>query len=101
MEFLLPFPEIRRYTMYTIQLADVAKKFLKSLSKKMNDLVREKIKRLAEDPYAKNNNVKKLKKSDRYRLRVGDIRVIYLILNDVLVIKVIDIAFKKEDTYKG
>ena len=86
--------------MHTIRLTKAARKFLKSQTQKINDLVEEKLEKLAENPYAPNNNVKKLKKSDRYRLRVGDIRVIYLILNNVLVIKVIDITFKNEDTYK-
>jgi len=40
-------------------------------------LIRSKIDLLAQDPYAANNNVKKLVGRPGYRLRVGDWRVIY------------------------
>jgi mRNA interferase RelE/StbE len=40
-------------------------------------LIRGKIEDLAQDPWAPNNNVKKLVGRPGYRLRVGDWRVIY------------------------
>ncbi len=40
-------------------------------------MIRSKIDLLAQDPYAANNNVKKLVGRPGYRLRVGDWRVIY------------------------
>ncbi len=55
-------------------------------------LIRSKIDALAADPYAPNNNVKKLKGSDDYRLRVGDWRVIYSLIDARLVIVVVRIA---------
>jgi mRNA interferase RelE/StbE len=43
-----------------------------------------KIKEVASDPYAKNNNVTRLQGRDGYRLRVGDWRVIYELHDDHL-----------------
>lgn len=47
---------------------------------------------LAENPYAANSNTTKLQGRAGYRLRVGDWRVIYEIVDDVLVILVLDIG---------
>ena len=41
-------------------------------------------------------NVKALKGNARYRLRVGDWRVIYTLLDDVLVVLVVRIAHRRE-----
>jgi len=53
---------------------------------------------LAQDPYARNNNIKPLTGGDKgcYRLRVGDWRIIYEIVNDSLTIYVIKIGQRKE-----
>ncbi len=55
-------------------------------------VIRSKINVLALDPFAANNNVKKLKGSDDYRLRVGDWRVVYSLENDAFIIKIVCIA---------
>jgi len=41
-------------------------------------------------------NVKALRGDARYRLRVGDWRVIYILLDDVLVVLVVRIAHRRE-----
>ena len=51
--------------------------------------------RLAADPRGA-PNVKALKGSDRYRLRVGDWRVIYTLHDDVLLILVLRIGHRRE-----
>ena len=57
----------------------------------------EKLKFLAENPYAKNNNVKPLKGTPGcFRLRVGDWRVVYEIVNQKLNILVVKIGHRKE-----
>ena len=50
-----------------------------------------KIKEVAVDPYAPNNNLTKLQGRDGYRLRVGDWRVIYELQDDRLVMLVLDV----------
>jgi mRNA interferase RelE/StbE len=55
-------------------------------------LIGSKIDAIAVDPYATNNNVKKLKGSDDYRLRVGDWRIIYTLQDATLVVVVVRIA---------
>jgi mRNA interferase RelE/StbE len=51
-----------------------------------------KIKEVAADPYAPNNNLTKLQGRDSYRLRVGDWRVIYELQDDRLVMLVLDLG---------
>ncbi len=55
-------------------------------------LIREKLGRLADDPFARNPNVTKLQERPGYRLRVGDWRVIYEIEGERLIILVLRIA---------
>jgi len=52
-------------------------KALRRMPRSTARLIRSKIDLLAQDPYAANNNVKKLVGRPGYRLRVGDWRVIY------------------------
>ncbi len=62
------------------------------IPKNYSDLIRKKLLTLAENPYNINNNIKRLKtKEETYRLRVGDYRVIYEIINDLLIIEIIKI----------
>lgn len=61
-----------------------------------SQLLREKIERVAVDPFASIPNAKKLQGRSGYRLRVGDWRVIYEINNDQVVIIVIKIAPRGE-----
>jgi mRNA interferase RelE/StbE len=55
-------------------------------------LVRSKIERLAVDPLGANNNVKRLKGMDAFRLRVGGWRVVYELDRRTVVIYVIRIG---------
>jgi mRNA interferase RelE/StbE len=65
-------------------------------AKNMAVLVRQKLEQLAVDPYAPNTNAMKLQNRSGYRLRIGDLRVIYEIQNDELVILVLKIAQRGE-----
>ena len=51
-----------------------------------------KIKEVAADPYAPNNNLTKLQGRDGYRLRVGDWRVIYELQDERLMMLVLDMG---------
>ncbi|MDI7774676.1 type II toxin-antitoxin system RelE/ParE family toxin [Asticcacaulis sp. EMRT-3] len=50
-----------------------------------------KILEVAKDPYAPNNNLKKLQGTTGYRLRVGDWRIIYEVQDEKLVMLVLEI----------
>src|SRR5258708_9047948 len=62
--------------MYGILFSRDAIKVLRRMPRNTARLIRSKIDGLAQDPYAPNNNVKKLVGRPGYRLRVGDWRVI-------------------------
>ena len=78
--------------MYQIQYQTSATKTLQRMPKNVVRAIVGKIKQLAENPYAPNNNVTRLRGELRYRLRVGDWRVLYEIRDDILVIEVIKIG---------
>lgn len=78
--------------MHQLTYAKRAAKALTSMPRDTARLVREKLRLLAEDPYAPNNNATKLQGRTGYRLRIGDWRVIYDIVDDQLVILVLDIG---------
>ena len=78
--------------MHTIEFTVDALKALAVMPRNTARLIRSKIDLLAADPTAPNNNVKRLKGSAHYRLRVGDWRVDYEVQNDKLVIVVVRIA---------
>lgn len=59
-------------------------------------LIRQKLERLAADPYAPNMNAIKLQNRDGYRLRIGDWRVIYEMQDNRLIILVVKIAGRGE-----
>jgi mRNA interferase RelE/StbE len=82
--------------MYSIDYSKASRKAMKSMPRNTARLVMEKIESLAVDPYAPNNNVRKLTNHPGYRLRVGDWRVVYLIHEQELVIVVVRIAPRGE-----
>jgi len=51
-----------------------------------------KIREVAVNSYAPNNNLTKLQGQDGYRLRVGDWRVIYELEDDQLVMQVLEVG---------
>ena len=85
--------------MYKIEYQREAIKSLLKMPRNTARLIREKIEHLALSPYAANNNVKRLEGVGGYRLRVGDWRVLYEIIDDRLVIVVVKIR-PRGDAYK-
>ncbi len=82
---------------YTVEFSKKALKAFLKLPETIQGNITKKIYLLADDPYANNNNVKKLQGTENcYRLRVGDYRVLYIILNKKIVIEVINIAHRRE-----
>lgn len=78
--------------MYQIEYTRDAVKALMAMPRNVSQQIRCKIELLAADPFAANNNVKKLVGREAYRLRVGDWRVIYEIEGGRLVIHVLTVA---------
>ena len=78
--------------MYEIHFKPLALKALLKMPRNQALLIHTKIDLLKEGPYAKNNNVRKLKEVEGYRLQIGDWRVIYDINDKGLKILVIKIA---------
>jgi mRNA interferase RelE/StbE len=78
--------------MYRVVFTKQADKALRKMPRNIARLIREKLDQIALDPYARHNNVTKLRNRPGYRLRIGDWRVIYEIQNDELVILILRIA---------
>lgn len=85
--------------MYKISFAKQAYRALRRMPKNTSELIREKLERIAADPYAQHNNVTKLQNRPGYRLRVGDWRVIYETQDDQLIILVLKIG-SRGDIYR-
>jgi mRNA interferase RelE/StbE len=66
------------------------------MSRNTAQRIGNKFEHLANDPYAPNPNVRKLKDRPGYRIRVGDWRIIYDIRKDELIILVLKIAPRGE-----
>ena len=79
---------------YTIQLSKPAKKQLDKLSDNIAEPILEAIADLAFNP--RPVGYIKLKARGGYRIRVGDYRIIYEIIDKILLIDVIDIGHRKD-----
>ncbi len=82
--------------MYRIEYLKRADKALSKMPRNVRALVVAKIDELARDPFAPNNNVRKLVGTAAFRLRVQDWRVIYRVLDDRLVLLVVRIGPRGE-----
>ena len=82
--------------MYSIEIRDKALRYLRKIPAKEQRRILQKIRRLANAPYALNNNVKALKGDNKFRLRVGDWRVLYTVDDNILRIEVIKIGPRGE-----
>jgi mRNA interferase RelE/StbE len=74
---------------------DTTKSFDKALAKlpvNWQKRIVAKIREVAVNPYAPNNNLMKLQGRDGYRLRVGGWRVIYELIDDRLVMLVLELG---------
>jgi mRNA interferase RelE/StbE len=78
--------------MYTVIATKSFNKAIARLPTNWQKRIVAKIKEVAANPYAPNNNLTKLQGRDAYRLRVGDWRVIYEIHDDRLVMLVLEVG---------
>ena len=84
--------------MFKVEFLAEAIKELSELDKPIQRIIKEKIDLLAQNPDNLKNNIKALKGefSGKYRLRVGDYRVIYRVENEIITITIIRIGHRKE-----
>jgi mRNA interferase RelE/StbE len=83
---------------YQIEISHRAAKQLKNLSADIRDRVNEKILELADNP--RPSGVVKLENTDnKYRIRVGNYRILYEIQDDVLIVKVVRVGHRR-DVYR-
>lgn len=84
---------------FSIKWKSSAKKELKKIDKTEISKILSEIEKLSQEPYPTNH--KKLLGTEHiYRIRVGNYRVIYSVVNDELVIEVIRVQHRKE-VYKN
>ena len=65
---------------------------MRKLPRNLSARIKSKLLAVAENPYARQNNVTKLQDQDGYRLRVGDWRIIYDIQDNELIVVVLRVA---------
>lgn len=85
--------------MYEVVYTRRALKDLRRLTPKLQRAVRAKIGGVAEDPYARHNNVTKLQDRDGYRLTIGDWRVLYDLDDKRRTMDVLTVL-KREEAYR-
>ena len=82
---------------YRIEISSIARRQIKKLARSVQDRIRVRIRKLAEEPRPR--GCTKLVNEDEYRIRVGDYRVIYEIYDDELVVKILE-AGHRRDIYR-
>lgn len=84
--------------MYRVHYLPDAIKELSSLDKPIQRIIKEKVDLLARDPDCLKNNVKALKGAyaGKYRLRVGQYRIIYRLEREIITITIVRIGHRKE-----
>lgn len=88
--------------MYSLKIHKRAVRFFKSRSNSERKLIKVKLDLLVENPYSHPQlDIKRLKGIEEvFRLRIGKIRIIYLVRNSELLILIIS-AGTKGDIYKN
>lgn len=82
--------------MYSLVLSREARKTFLKIPGPIATLIRSKLEQLRKNPYAANNNIKKLQSREGYRLRIGDWRVIYTLQDKKMEVLVIKVALRGE-----
>ena len=87
--------------MYKIYLHKQVKKFIEKQDKNLKQRIKKAFEELQKNPYPTNMklDLKKLKASDNFRLRIGKFRFKYFIEDDILVVT-IEEADSRGDIYK-
>jgi mRNA interferase RelE/StbE len=84
---------------YRIQVVRTAQKQILSLPKEVQIQVVRAIDNLVNTP--RPSGCKKLHGTDLWRIRIVHYRVIYHIVDEALLVILVKVALRKEDTYRG
>lgn len=82
--------------MFKIDLSKTARKSLKKIDTNTVKRIVKALVTLSEDPTPIGSKKLKGQTDDLYRIRVGDYRIIYTIKNDVLLVLVLTIGYRKD-----
>lgn len=86
---------------WTIEYSNNAKKYLKTLSKTERERIEKAVDKLQDGPYDRHDlDIKPLRASDNWRMRVGKYRVIFNIHENEIHITVVKIG-ARGDVYKN
>ncbi len=86
--------------MYKITIRPKAEKHFARVPKNLQEKIAKKLKQLEKDPFQVGLDIKKLAGTQKsYRLRVGELRVIYQMDTNLKEIFVVDIDFRRTTTY--
>lgn len=86
--------------MYQVTIRSKAEKHFSRLPKNLQERVARKLKQLEEYPFQAGLDIKRLAGTEKsYRLRVGEIRIIYQMDTSSKEILVADIDFRRTTTY--
>lgn len=86
--------------MYKVTISTKADKHFGRLPKNLQKKIAKKLKQLEGDPFQKGLDIKKLAGTEKsYRLRVGELRLIYQMDTNLKEIFVADIDFRRTTTY--
>lgn len=86
--------------MYQVAIRSKAEKRFARLPKNLQEKLAKKLKQLEEDPFQVGLDIKKLAGTEKsYRLRVGELRMIYQMDTSLKAIFVVDIDFRTTTTY--
>lgn len=79
--------------MYHLKLSKDSEKFLKKVDKVTQKRVKKALFEIMESPYSA-TNITKLTGQDSYRKKVGNIRIVYDVVNEELIVHVINIDYR-------
>ena len=82
---------------YTVEITSVARRQIRRLPRSIQDRIISRLYALADNPRPQGVvKVKGRRRSDEYRIRVGNYRVIYQINDDILVVLIVRVANRRE-----
>jgi len=86
--------------MYKVTISSKAEKHFSRIPKNLQERIVRKLKQLEKDPFQLGLDVKKLAGTEKsYRLRVGELRILYQMNTGLKTILVVDIDFRRTTTY--